>query len=123
MVKNENGVQCTQRVAINDTNEVVKGLFNSLKPTYRNNLETLMRGNNFTFDSVQLMYLQTGYKRKKATLNSKNTDHNCFQYAVTIALNYEEIESHLERASDSPILDQDTFQGVFAKVSDLQDYY
>ena len=82
-----------------------------------------MRGNNFTFDSVQLMYLHTGYKRKKATLNSKNTDDNCFQYAVTIALNYEEIESHLERASDSPILDQDTFQGVFAKVSDLQDYY
>ena len=36
-------------------------------------------------------------KKKKATINPKNTDDKCFLYAVTIALNYEEIESHLER--------------------------
>ena len=36
-------------------------------------------------------------KKKKATINPKNTDDKCFQYAVTIALNYEETESHPER--------------------------
>ena len=30
-------------------------------------------------------------KKKKATTNLKNTDDKCFQHAVTIALNYEEI--------------------------------
>ena len=29
---------------------------------------------------------------KEATINSKNTDDKCFQYAATVALNYEEIE-------------------------------
>ena len=36
-------------------------------------------------------------KKKKATINPKNTDDKCFQYVVTIALNYEETESHPER--------------------------
>ena len=35
-------------------------------------------------------------KKKKATINPKNTDEKCFQYAATAALNYEEIESHPE---------------------------
>ena len=30
-------------------------------------------------------------KKKKATINPKNTDKKCFQYAATAALNYEEI--------------------------------
>ena len=34
-------------------------------------------------------------KREKATINLKNKDEKCFQYAVTVALNYGEIESHL----------------------------
>ena len=39
-------------------------------------------------------------KKKKATINPKNTDNKCFQYAATVALNYEEIESHPERVSN-----------------------
>ena len=38
-------------------------------------------------------------KKKKATINPKNADDKCFQFAVTVALNYEEIESHPERFS------------------------
>ena len=38
-------------------------------------------------------------KEKEATINIKNTDDKCFQYAATFALNYEEIESHPERIS------------------------
>ena len=36
-------------------------------------------------------------KNKKATINPKNEDNNCFQYAITIALNYDKIENHPER--------------------------
>ena len=38
-------------------------------------------------------------KKKKTTINPKNTDNKCFQQAVTAALNYEQIESHPERVS------------------------
>ena len=37
-------------------NEVVDKLFDSLRSRYQRDLETSMRGNNFIFDSVQLMY-------------------------------------------------------------------
>ena len=37
-------------------NEVVDKLFDSLRSRYQRDLETSMRGSNFIFDSVQLMY-------------------------------------------------------------------
>ena len=40
----------------NDANEVVDELFESLCSRYQGNLETSMRGSDFIFDSVQLMY-------------------------------------------------------------------
>ena len=40
----------------NDANEVVDELFQSVRSRYQGNLETSMRGNDFIFDSVQLMY-------------------------------------------------------------------
>ena len=33
-------------------------------------------------------------KKKKATINPKNEDDKCSLYAVTVALNYGETESH-----------------------------
>ena len=36
-------------------------------------------------------------KNKKATINTKNSDDKCFQYAVTAALNHEQIKTHLQR--------------------------
>ena len=78
----------------NDANEVVDELFESLRSRYQGNLEIFMRVSNFIFDSIQLMYykcykvnsrrvfyiliLQTGQKRKKLTINPKNTDDNFF---------------------------------------------
>ena len=38
-------------------------------------------------------------KNKKATINPKNNDKRCFQYALTVALNYEQIKNHPERIS------------------------
>ena len=48
-----------------DANEVVDKLFESLCSRHQGNLETLMRGTSFIFDSVQLMY----YKFHKEILN------------------------------------------------------
>ena len=43
-------------------------------------------------------------KKKKATINLKNTDNNTIP--ATVALNYEEIESHPERVSNiEPFID------------------
>ena len=37
---------------------------------------------------------------KRVTINTKNTkDNNCFQYAITAALNYQNINCHPERIS------------------------
>ena len=90
-----------------EADEVVKELFDSLKTKYQNNLES-MKGSEFVFDYVQILYykcqktkpnLGGSYidspdwiKNKKATINPTNKKYNkCFQYAVTVALNHEEI--------------------------------
>ena len=99
----------------NDANEVVDELYEPLGSRYQNNLETLMRGSDFNFDSVQLMYYKCNkvnfrrsssyidfpywIKKKKATINPKNKDKKCFQDVLTVALHYEEIESYPERVS------------------------
>ena len=84
-------------------NEVVNELFESLLLRYQIGLETSMRGSNFIFDSVQLLYCKCRkinfkrggsyinspdwIKKKKAAISPKNADDKCFQYAVTVALN------------------------------------
>ena len=35
-------------------------------------------------------------KTKKATINPKNNDDRCFQHALTVALNYQNIKNNLE---------------------------
>ena len=35
-------------------------------------------------------------KNKNATINPKNNDDKCFQYALTIALNYEQIKKNIK---------------------------
>ena len=72
---------------------------------------------NFIFNPVQISYYKLHriiFRRggsyidcpdwiikKKATANPKNNDDKCFPYAVTVALNYGEIESHPERVSNT----------------------
>ena len=73
---------------------VTDKLFKSLRSRYQENLETSMKGSDFIFDSVQLMYYMCHkvnficrgsyidfpdwVKKKKATMNSKTTDIKCF---------------------------------------------
>ena len=39
-------------------------------------------------------------KNKKATINPKNNEDNCFQYAITVALKLQDISNHPERVNN-----------------------
>ena len=82
-----------------DTDEVIEELFESFLQKYEQNLEEKMKGLEFEFDGVNFLYydfdkisLKRGgsyidspkwLKNKKSTINPKNNDYKCFQYAVT----------------------------------------
>ena len=67
---------------------------------YKLNKISLNRGGSY-IDSPEWL------KNKKATINPKNNDDNCFQYALTVALNYQSIKSHPERISKiKPFINQ-----------------
>ena len=99
-----------------ETNEIIKDLFESFLQKYQEGLEESMRGSEFVYDSVDVLYynlnkvnLSRGgsyidspkwVKNKRATINPPNkNDDRCFQYAVTVALNHEQIKDHQERIS------------------------
>ena len=83
---------------------IIEELFESLLCKYQEGLEERMGGSEFVFDSVDLLHyslhkisLNRGgsytdspkwLTNKEATINAKNYDDKCFQYAVTIELNY-----------------------------------
>ena len=99
----------------NEIDEIIEELFESLLQKYQERLEESMKGSEFVFDSVDLLYykvhkisLNRGrsyidspkwLKNKKATIYKKKNDDKCFQYSITSALSYEQIKSHPERIS------------------------
>ena len=106
-----------------DTSDVIKELFKSFLQRYQESLQEKMRGSDFAFDGVNLLYydfnkisLKRGgsyiespkwIKDKKSTINPKNNDYKCFQYAVTVALNHNKINNHPQRVSKiKPFIDQ-----------------
>ena len=98
-----------------NTNEIIKNLFDSLLKRYQEGLQVWMRGSEFVFDYVESLnyifhkedlkrsgsYIETPHwiKKKKATVNVENGDDKCFQYSVTVALNYDEIKDHHQRVN------------------------
>ena len=98
-----------------DTNDVIKELFKSFLQRYQEGLQETVRGSEFEFDGIYLLYydfnkisLNRGgsyiepakwIKDKKSTINPKKNDYKCFQYAVTVALNHDKINKDLQRVS------------------------
>ena len=79
-----------------------------------------MRGSEFVYDSVDVLYYNVNkvslsrggsytdskWLKKKVTINPKNEDDKCFQYALTVALNHEQIKNNPERISKiKPFID------------------
>ena len=83
-----------------NTSDVIKELFKSFLQRYQEGLQEKMKGSDFEFDGVNLLYynfnkisLNRGrsyiesakwIKDKKSTINPENNDCKCFQYAVTV---------------------------------------
>ena len=53
-------------------------------------------------------------KSKKATINPmKKKDNKCFQYAITVALNHEEIKKDLQRITKiKPFINKYNWEGI-----------
>ena len=100
---------------VSETDEIIEELFKSFLQKYQEGLEESMRGSEFVYYSVDALYynlnkvsLSRGgsyidspkwLKNKKATTNPKNNEDKCFQYNLTVALNYEKIKKDPQRIS------------------------
>ena len=90
-------------------------MFGLLLFIYQFSLETQMRGIDFIFDYVYLLFdkchkkdfkLSGSYtdsldrtRMKKATINPKSDADKCFPYATTVILNFDEIKKDPQRVS------------------------
>ena len=109
----------------NETDKIIEKLSESLLQNYQKDLEESMTGSEFVPDSIDLLYYHlqkiglkrggsyidspewTKNKKEKSEINPENNDNRCFQYALTVALNHEQIKSHPERISKiKPFIDQ-----------------
>ena len=113
-----------------ETNDIINELFKSFLRRYQEGLETKMKGSEFIFESVDLLYyslhkisLNRGgsyivspdcIKNKKATINPKNNkDNECFKYTITAALNHEKIEKDPQRISKiKPFINNYNWKGI-----------
>ena len=106
-----------------DMDEIIEGLLESFLQKYEENLQEKIKESEFEFDGVDFLYYDFNkisinrrgsyivspkwIKNKKSTINPKNNDYKCFQYAVTLALNLDKINNHPERISKiKPFIDQ-----------------
>ena len=96
-----------------ETKEIIELLYRSLLQNYYNNLQEKMKGSDFVFSGIDYFYYDFNrisiskggsyiespkwLNDKKSTVNPKNNDCKCFQYATTIALNFDKVTSHPER--------------------------
>ena len=112
-----------------DTNEIIKSLFQSFIQRYEESLQNKMKGSDFEFDGINFLYYDfnktTIYrggtyidspkclKDKRSTINSKNKDNKYFQYAATLALNIDKFNKDPQRISKiKPFIDQYNWKDI-----------
>ena len=112
-----------------DNDDIIEERLRSFLQKYDENLQNKMRGLDFEFDRVDILYydfnkisLNRGgsyidfpkwLNDKKSTINPKNNDHKYFQYAVTLALNLDKINKHSQRICNiKPFIDQCNWKDV-----------
>ena len=98
-----------------ETEEIIESLYRSLLQKYQDNLNGKMRGFDFIFNGINYLFYDFNrvsiskggsyiespkwLKDKKSTINQKNNDYKCFQYATTLALNFNKINKDPQRIS------------------------
>ena len=82
-----------------ETEEVAENLVMLILQKYQDNLQNKMKSSDFIFNGINYLYYDINritiskggsciespkwVKDKKCTINQKNTDNKCFQYATT----------------------------------------
>ena len=112
-----------------ETEEVAEKLIMQLLQKYQDNLQSKMKGSDFIFNGVNYLYYDLNRITiskggsyiespkwlidKKCTINQKNTDNKCFQYATTLALNFNNIDKHHHRISKiKPFIDNHNWNDI-----------
>ena len=111
-----------------DTDEIIKGLFESFLQKCEENLREKMKGSEFEFDGVNFLYYDFNkisinrvgsyidspkwLKDNKSTINLVNNAYKCFQYAVTLALNLDKIRKNPQRISKIKPTDQYNWKNI-----------
>ena len=113
-----------------ETYDIIAELIDSFLQRCQEGLHKSKRNESkFIFDGVDLLsyclhktslkrgksYIESPewLKNKRATINPKNDDDNCFQDAITVALNHQHIENHPERVSNiEPFINQYNQKGI-----------
>ena len=96
----------------NETDDIMKELFESFLDNYQKEEQIIRGGCSFIFESVELLdyhlykmsikrgksYIKSPkwLENKRATINPQNNDDKCFPYAVTVALNHQNIENNIK---------------------------
>ena len=91
-----------------ETEEVAEKFVMSILQKYQYNLQNKMKGSDFIFNGINYLYYNLNritiskgesyiespkwLKDKKCTINQKNNDNKCFQYAATLVLNINSID-------------------------------
>ena len=110
-----------------DNDNIIEELFKSFLQKYEDNLQNKMKGSDFEFEGVNFLcydfnkislnrggsYIDSPKWLTRSTINSKNNDDKCFQYAVTLALNFDKIKKDPQRISKiKPFIDQYNWKGI-----------
>ena len=96
-----------------ETEEVAEKLIMQLLQKYQDNLQNKMKGSDFIFNGINYLHYDLNritiskggsyiespkwLNDKKCTINQKNTDNKCFQYATTLPLNFNSINKDPQR--------------------------
>ena len=97
-----------------DTSDAINKLINSFMKRYQGRLETKMKGSSYIFERIDLLeyhlhkislnrgssYIESPkwLRNKGVTINPQNTEDNkCFLYAITAALNYQNITNNCQK--------------------------
>ena len=91
-----------------DTSEAINELIDSFIKRYQEGLETKLEGSSYISERIDLLeyhlhkislnrgssYIESHewIKNKGVTINPKNKDNKCFQYAITAGFNYQNID-------------------------------
>ena len=120
---------CEEIMSGSEAEEIMEKLIMSLLQKYQDNLQNKMKGSAFIFNGVNYLFYDFNritiskggsyiespkwLKDKKCTINQKKNNNKCFEYAATLALNFNKIDKHPQRISKiKPFIDNYNWNNI-----------